>query len=140
MILDAFSAVNWVAVAVAALAYYLLGALWFTPLFGKAWDRSIGYTRSEKNRFSASYYVVPLVSAVLATVALALVLQLIEPTRLADALGAGVIVAVGVALPLSINNALTPHTPHPFLYGVVTGGYHVAGIAGVSYVLYSMSF
>jgi len=32
-----FSNINWLAVLVAAIAYFALGALWYSPLFGKKW-------------------------------------------------------------------------------------------------------
>ena len=41
----------------------------------------------------------------------------------------------GVALPISVNNALTPHTPHPFRLGIITGGYHVVGIVMVALIV-----
>ncbi len=31
------SNINWLAVIVAAIAYFALGALWYSPLFGKKW-------------------------------------------------------------------------------------------------------
>lgn len=37
-----FSHLNWLAVAVAALAYFMLGALWYSVLFGKAWIKATG--------------------------------------------------------------------------------------------------
>ena len=67
----AFADLSWLAIGIATLAYYLLGALWFTPLFGAAWDTAIGHTRVRGERFSAAYYVVPLVSSLLVTVAMA---------------------------------------------------------------------
>lgn len=36
--------VNWLAVLVAALATFFLGAVWYTALLGKAWQRANGYT------------------------------------------------------------------------------------------------
>ena len=33
--------VNWLAVIVAALAYFILGSLWFAALFGKMWSREV---------------------------------------------------------------------------------------------------
>jgi hypothetical protein len=37
--------INWVAVVVAAVACFLLGGLWYSPvLFGKAWQRETGLT------------------------------------------------------------------------------------------------
>ena len=35
------SDINWLAVLVAALAFYSLGALWYGPLFGKYWQRAV---------------------------------------------------------------------------------------------------
>lgn len=37
-----FSHLNWLAVAVAAVAYFLLGALWYSMLFQKQWIRGTG--------------------------------------------------------------------------------------------------
>jgi hypothetical protein len=38
MILNNFcSHANWLAIAVAAVAYFLLGSIWYSALFGKAW-------------------------------------------------------------------------------------------------------
>lgn len=41
------SAINWLAVVVAAIAFFALGALWYGPLFGKAWQRGVGLTDEE---------------------------------------------------------------------------------------------
>lgn len=35
---EVFQHINWLAVVVAGLAYFLLGALWYTSLFGKKWQ------------------------------------------------------------------------------------------------------
>ena len=118
--LDAVAHSNCLAVAVAAVAYYLLGAAWFTPLFGKAWDRSIGYDRSRDTTFGPAYYV-------------GVILAALAPT-FGEALIVGVVVGRGVAA-VSINNALTPHTPHPYVFGAVTGGYHLVGIVLVSAII-----
>lgn len=34
--------VNWIAVGAAGLSAFLLGGLWYGPLFGKAWQRNVG--------------------------------------------------------------------------------------------------
>lgn len=133
--IDALTDVDWLAVALATLAYYLLGAVWFTPLFGKAWDRSIGYERQRGHRFGVSYYIVPLVSASAVAVAVAILLTAVDPENLAEAAVAGGVIGLGVAAAVSVNNGLTPHTPHPFLFGAVTGGYHVSGIVIVSVII-----
>ena len=36
--------VNWLAVVLGAVAFFATGALWYTALFGKAWQRESGIT------------------------------------------------------------------------------------------------
>jgi hypothetical protein len=40
--------INWVAMVLAAIVGFALGAIWFVPLFGKAWDREAGVTEAIK--------------------------------------------------------------------------------------------
>ena len=127
--------VNGLAVALAGLAYYLLGALWFTPLFGRAWDRSIGFERPAGNRFPARYYVTPLVSCLVVAVATATLAAALSLETLMEAAVLGIVVGVGYAASISVNNAITPHTPRPFLLGAITGGYHVVGIVLASVII-----
>ena len=34
--------INWLAVVLGALAFFVVGAVWYTALFGKAWQRATG--------------------------------------------------------------------------------------------------
>ncbi len=125
--------VTWWAVGIAALAYFALGAAWFTPLFGAAWDRSIGLDRSaSKGRFPTPYYILPMVGAVVTAVAIAVVIALIPATGPLIGTGIGAIVGLAIAA-ATLTNALTPHTPKPYLFATITGGYHLVGctIAGL---------
>lgn len=36
--------VNWLAVALATLAFFAVGALWYGVLFGKVWQREVGFS------------------------------------------------------------------------------------------------
>lgn len=132
---NALAHLNWLAIVLATLAYYLLGAAWFAPLFGKAWDRSIGYDRPHGHRFGIAYYIVPLVSALAVAIAVAIILTALAPENLGERIVVGGVIGLGIAAAVSINNSLTPHTPHPFLFGVVTGGYHFMGIVIVSVII-----
>jgi hypothetical protein len=35
--------INWLAVVLGAVAFFVLGALWYGPLFGKAWKELVGF-------------------------------------------------------------------------------------------------
>jgi hypothetical protein len=43
------NSLNWLAILVAALATFLLGGLWYGPLFGKTWMRVTGITEAQAN-------------------------------------------------------------------------------------------
>ncbi|MCB5274680.1 hypothetical protein BJG92_02217 [Arthrobacter sp. SO5] len=135
---DALAHLNWLSIALATLACYLLGALWFTPLFGKAWDASLGFRRTKNQRFTVSYYVVPLICSLLVAVATAVLADALGLQHLADALLLGGIVGIGYAASASLNGAITPNNPRPFLFAAVTGGYHIAGSIIVSVIIVAM--
>ena len=46
---DIFSQINWLAVLVAALAYFLLGAIWYSFLFRNSWIRLSGVNVNDPN-------------------------------------------------------------------------------------------
>jgi len=63
-----FEDVNWLAVLVATVAGFLLGGLWYGPLFGKAWLSAVGKTEEEVRAEGAARpmvvsFVVQLVTA-----------------------------------------------------------------------------
>lgn len=136
--LDVLGDVNWLAVLLAALAYYLLGALWFTPLFGRAWDRAVGFTRPRGHRFGPLYYVAPLLGCAAATVATAILLAALDAEQLGDGVALGLLVGVGYAAAVSLTNAVTPTTPRPLLLAAVAGGYHVVGLVLVAVLLVAL--
>jgi Protein of unknown function (DUF1761) len=48
MSFDIISSLNWLAVVVAAIVYYAIGALWFAPfVMGRMWQRSIGWDANQ---------------------------------------------------------------------------------------------
>ena len=134
---EAFGAVNWWAAALGAVAYFVLGALWFSPLFGRVWERAVGDERRPRERFPTSYYVVPLVSSVAIAVATAWLAEAVRLDGFWDGALFNLALGIGVAAAVSVTNAMTPNMRHPFAYGAVTGGYHVVGIGIVTAVVMS---
>jgi len=47
--------INMVAILVAVVANFVLGFIWYTPLFGKVWGREMGYDPNEKPQKSAMF-------------------------------------------------------------------------------------
>jgi hypothetical protein len=40
--------INWLAIGIAVVANFFLGFLWYTPLFGKAWAKEMGFDMTQK--------------------------------------------------------------------------------------------
>jgi uncharacterized membrane protein len=47
---DLFSHINWLAVLVATLAYFFLGAIWYSALFRNAWIKATGIVVNDDAR------------------------------------------------------------------------------------------
>lgn len=129
--------IGWLAVLLATCGSYVLGGLWFTPLFGRMWDRSIGYERTRGRPFGPAYYVVPLVCSFVASLITAALAVALNAHGWTEALLLGAILGVGFAV-VSVNNAVAPNVPHPFLFGSVVGGYHLTSCILVAMVVVGM--
>ncbi|MEO9483569.1 MAG: DUF1761 domain-containing protein [Ekhidna sp.] len=44
--------INWLSVIIAAISTFLVGGIWYGPLFGKAWMQAFGYTEEYLKRRS----------------------------------------------------------------------------------------
>ncbi len=119
------TASGWLGVLAATVLTYLLGAAWFTPLFGRAWDRGVGVRREPGERWGPAYYLVPLAGAAGSAYALAVLVTAAGVTDVGDAVVLGVVVGLGIGLTVSFTNALTPRTARPLLFGLVTGSFHL---------------
>ena len=43
----AFSSINWLSVIVAAISSFMVGGLWYGPVFGRAWMKGNGFTEEQ---------------------------------------------------------------------------------------------
>ena len=137
--LESINDVNLVAVIAATLAYFVLGAVWFTPLFGKQYDKAIGVDRSKKQKWPPIYYYGPFIGAVLTVSATAILISALKIENLSDAVALGLIVGIGYSAAVSFTNAITPNMPKPVLFGLITGSYHLAGVIVAALIIVSLS-
>ena len=42
-----FSSINWLAVSLATVSAFIVGGLWYGPIFGKAWMAEMGFTEED---------------------------------------------------------------------------------------------
>ena len=99
MTFDGLSDLNWLAVLVAALAYFAIGALWYAPpVFGRPWMAAGGMTMPEEGtRPSPAIYLTPLVGSVLSSVALAMLAEATGTDTLQRGIVLGLVAAIIIA-------------------------------------------
>jgi Protein of unknown function (DUF1761) len=130
MSFDVLSDLNWLAVLVAAVAYFVLGALWYAPpVFGKVWAAAGGFDLPERGSGpSAAIYLTPLVGSVLSAIALGMIAKASGTDSFEEGIVLGLVVAIGFALSISFVTAqFETQKPKPMVWGAVNGGYHVVG-------------
>lgn len=132
---NALEGLNWLAIAIAAFAPFMLGGIWYGPLFGKAWMRASGI--SEEKAKQANMPVVFGVSFLLQIVqALVLAMFIGTEANLSFGLFAGLSagafwVATGFGVVYLFEQRPIPH----FL---INGGYQVVSFTLMGVILGAM--
>lgn len=126
---------NWLAVVVAAVSAFVLGGIWYGPLFKTAWCREAGIDMAAKPAHPARVFGTAFIAALVAAAAFA---WWIGPApELEYAVRHGVLAGLGiVAMGFGINYAFAGrslklwlidggyHTLQFALYGMILGAWH----------------
>lgn len=122
---DVLRSVRWGVAMAAALGYFMMGALWYSPvLFGPAWRATIGLSTSPEVN-SVWAFVVPFLGALSATLASAVLSALINVRSRLHGAALGAFVALSYSVAAVGIDAVAPHQPHPLTYTLIVGGYHL---------------
>lgn len=135
MSLDMLGQLNWLAVVVAALIYFVLGAVWYAPpVFGRIWQRSIGWDpEATPPQMQVTAYLIPLIAYLVMAVATAMLAAATGSSDLNGGLTLGLVVGIGYALArTAVDAAFDPHKPQRWVWFAVAGGYHLVGIVLVA--------
>jgi len=115
-----FSVINWLAVALAAIAAMVVGVIWYGPLFAKQWLTASGVSHEQLRAGAVRAYVLALLAAVVMAIVLA---PLIARGGVVFGAIAGLAVGLGwVAMSLGM---ITLFERRPFAYWAINGGYAV---------------
>lgn len=97
--LDLLGELNWLAVLVAAVAWYLYSAVYYAaPVMGKTWQRASNLTLPEGYRPPPSTFVVTFVAYFVVAITLGLLVAALQITEVGDAIELGAILAIGLAV------------------------------------------
>ena len=118
-----FADLNWLAVLVATAAGFVLGGLWYGPLFGNAWVAALG-KQPEDIKPSPIPFIVSLITASVTAIVLALFVNALGITSALDGALLGLAIGVGfIATAMGSDSAFCGWGLRLFL---IQSGYRIA--------------
>jgi len=138
MSFDVFSDLNWLAVVVAAIVYYAIGAVWFAPFaMGRPWQRSIGWDANQPAPgLTAMTIALPLVAYFVAAIAVAMLAKATGSADVSAGIVLGLVVAVGFAGSiLAVTAAFETTKPQPWTWFGISFGYHLVGLVATAVIV-----
>jgi len=136
--LNVLSEISWLSILVAFVPYFVLGALWFTLLFPKAYRVTLGRDNEAPQKPAPIFIVGPALCCLVITIASAVLIHSLKIDSYENALPFSMLVGLGYLVANTFNIAINPNIPRPLLYGLISGSYHLVGISMVSMILVLM--
>jgi Protein of unknown function (DUF1761) len=133
---EVFSQINWLAVLVAALAYFMLGAIWYSKaLFGSKWAVLVGLDMSnpDKKKGMGKMMAGTFILIIVTCIALALFVHRLDLIVISSALKLGFITGVCFATTAVAISFIYESRPTALYF--IDCGYHLAGHLIVAIVL-----
>lgn len=135
--IDQLANLNWMSVLLAFVAYFLLGALWFTLFFSTPYKVSLG--RENQILPNKPIFILgPALCTLVITIASAVLIYALNISSVGDALAFSLLVGIGYLFANTVNIAINPNIPRPILYGIISGAYHLLGILIASIIIVAM--
>lgn len=123
-----FSQLNWLAILVAAVAYFMLGAIWYSKaLFGSKWATVVGIDMNnpDKKKGMAKMMAGTFLLIIVTCVALAVLVHRLELSVIASALKLGLI--TGICFATTAVSISFIYESRPTALYFIDCGYHLAG-------------
>lgn len=124
-----FSHLNWAAIAVAAVAYFMLGALWYTKIgFGNKWIQAAGIdmNKPDARKGAGGIMFITLILEFVVCIAIAvLALRLGLIGGIISGVKLGLFTGLGLVVPAILIGYL--YQSKIKTLGMIDGGYHLVG-------------
>jgi MFS family permease len=136
MSFDVLSQVDWLAVVVAAVAWFVLGAAWYiAPPIAKLWQRAGGIEVPEDAGPNISIFVLTLLAYFVAATVTAMLGVATGTSSVVEGAVLGVVVGIGYALTSAAISAIYDRKPEPFNWFWVNGVFNVLGLTVVGAII-----
>jgi len=128
------SNLNYVHILVASIVYFIIGALWYSLLFGKIWMKLLGITPNEDDKKKMPMiFSVTFVLNFIIVVSTACVIGFVQPSNMIVAIKVGLLLGVGIAGTTCTMNYM--YSRKSFGLIAIDAGYHVLAITISSIIL-----
>lgn len=125
---------NYLAIIVSAVVYFVIGALWYSPLlFAKPWMKNVGRTEEQLRSGSKIVYLYTLIAELVICFVLAFIIWVLGTPTCLSAIKVGLFFSLGFTTTIiAINNWYGQRGTKLTL---IDSGYHIVGIVFASIIL-----
>lgn len=135
---EAFHQLNALALLAASVAQFLLGGAWFAGLFARPYAVALGLAGQAPAKPGLRFILGPFLCGVVNIVTTAVLMKGLRIDDMGGALTLGLLVGLGYLVPMTVNIAINPLFPRPFLYSVVSAPMFLVGSLLSSVILVAM--
>ena len=130
---ELFSQVNWLAVLVGALAYFFLGAIWYSALFRNAWIKATGANMNNPDgrKGFAGILIGSFITIVITSIGLALIITRVQSSGWMTGCKIGLITGICFSAATICNSYL--YEKRPIALSAINSLYNIVGcvLAGI---------
>ena len=136
--LEALRDVNWLAVGIADVALFALGAVWFMLVVARAYKTALGLKDAPAQNPSALFIVGPFLCQTVIIITTAVLMGALGITSYDAAIEFGLIAGIGYLAPMVVNIAINPNFPRPMLYSLINAPFFLLGSVISSTILVAL--
>lgn len=129
---EAFSHLPWLAILVGGVAYFALGAIWYSVIFKNAWIKASGVNPNDPNmkKGVAGIFIMSLILMIVASLGIALFMSRIGPSWMT---GAKVGAVAGICFSGTAICISYLYEKRPWMLHFINSAYNVVGcvLAGI---------
>lgn len=128
--------INWVAVIVAALVWFVLGAAWYmTPVIARRWQEAGAIEVPEDASPDPKVFALTFLAYLVAAAVTAAIAVAVGVTSVGEGAMLGAFVGVGYALTAAAITSIYDTKPQPFTWFWINGVFNLIGLTAVGAVL-----
>lgn len=132
-----FADVNYLAILVAAIVHFVIGAIWYTVIFGKMWLKLVdpdGTKAESMKSGQAVAFIGSFVGSLLMSYAVARLMGLIGIAGLYEAVVLAILVWAGFTIPIALNDVVYEKKPVGLF--IINTLYILAGVIVATLILF----